>query len=388
MKFSKNILALTVCSVITMPVMAEDINIKMSNGGLKISQGDSSIQFGGRFMLDYDRFDGVHNVANNGNSASDSEIRRGRIYIKSKFDKVWEAKLQININDAKSSANFEDAYLKYSGFSVGSITAGKHKEAFGLEKLTSSKYITTIERSMISDVFSPGRSYGVSLSGKSGAFTYNAGLFEVSQDESDQESYALTGRLTYAPVNEQGNLIHFGLAASMRDYGNQAYQIKKRAEVHTANDKPAVSAITTNTDNVNIVGFEAAGVWGALSLQTEYQQTAVSGSQSSVDADYSGYYVMGSYFLTGESRPYKKGVFGKVTPNSTNGAWELVTRFSNLDVIDNNSGTKTENITLGVNYYANSNVRFMVNYITTEVSGSTVAITDGDAISLRAQYIF
>lgn len=388
MKFSKNILALTVCSVIATPVMAEDVNIKMSNGGLKISQGDSSIQFGGRFMLDYDRFDGANNVANNGDSGSDSEIRRGRIYIKSKFDKVWEAKLQININDAKNQANFEDAYLKYSGLSVGSITVGKHKEAFGLEELTSSKYITTIERSMMTNAFAPGRSYGVSLSGKKGDFTYNGGLFEVSQDESDQESYALTGRLTYAPVNKQGNVIHFGLAASVRDYGNQAYQIKERAEVHTANDKAAVSATTNNTDNVNIVGFEAAGVWGPLSLQTEYQQAAVSGSQGSADADYSGYYIMGSYFLTGDSRPYKNGAFGKVKPSSTSGAWELVTRFSNLDVIDNNSGTKTENITLGVNYYANANVRFMMNYISTDVSGTGVAITDGDAVSLRAQYIF
>lgn len=388
MKFSKSILALTICSAIAMPVMAEDVNIKMSNGGLKISQGDSSIQFGGRFMLDYDRFDGVNNITNSGDTASDSEIRRGRIYIKSKFDKVWEAKLQININDAKTSTNFEDAYLKYSGFSVGSVTIGKHKEAFGLEELTSSKYITTIERSMMTNAFAPGRSYGVSLSGESGDFTYNGGLFEVTQDESDQESYALTGRLTYAPVNKQGNVIHFGLAASIRDYGNQTYQIKERAEVHTANDKPAVSAATANADNVNMMGFETAGVWGPLSLQFEYQQAAVSGSQGSVDADYSGYYLMGSYFLTGESRPYKKGAFGKVKPNSTSGAWELVTRFSNLDVVDNNSGTKTENLTLGVNYYANANVRFMLNYITTDVSNTMASINDGDAISLRAQYIF
>lgn len=388
MKLFKNAITLALCSALTLPALADDLKVKMSNGGLKISQGDSSIQFGGRFMLDYDNFDGVNNLANAGKTGSDSEIRRGRIYIKSKFNKDWEAKLQINIDDKSSGDKFEDAYLKYKGLSIGSITIGKHKEAFGLEELTSSKYISTIERSMMTNAFSPARNYGVSLAGKSGDFTYAGGVFAINQDEADKESYAVTGRVTYTPIKTKTNVIHFGLAASARDYANNGYQIKERAEVHKANDKPAFSALTA-ADSVNLIGLEAAGVWGAFSLQTEYQQASVNAVAGALDVDYSGYYVMGSYFLTGESRPYKKGAFGKVKPQSASGAWELVARFSALDAVDNNEGTKTENMTFGVNYYANSNVRFMVNYIKTDVSGPSVAaITDGDALSLRAQYIF
>ena len=115
MKLLKNAITLALCSALTLPAVADDLKIKMSNGGLKISQGDSSIQFGGRFMLDYDYFDGVNNLANEGKTGSDSEIRRGRIYIKSKFNKDWEAKLQINIDDKSSGDKFEDAYLKYKG---------------------------------------------------------------------------------------------------------------------------------------------------------------------------------------------------------------------------------------------------------------------------------
>jgi phosphate-selective porin OprO and OprP len=392
MKLLKSTLTLAICSAFTLPVMAanaDSAKIKMSNGGLKISQGDSSIQFGGRFMLDYDFFDGANNASNNGDMGSDSEIRRGRIFIKSKFNKDWEAKLQINVDDKSSKSDkFEDAYLKYNGFSFGSITMGKHKESFGLEELTSSKYISTIERSMMTNAFAPGRSYGVSLSGKKGDFRYTGGVFSTAQDGSNKETYSVTGRLTYTPVLSKGHVIHFGLASSVRDYGDNAYQIKERAEVHTANDKPAISAKTATVGTVSLIGLEAAGVWGQLSLQTEYQQATVNASQSGVDADYSGYYVMGSYFLTNDSRPYKKGAFGKVKPSSTSGAWELVARFSNLDAIDNNVGTKTENLTLGVNFYANSNVRFMANYIASDVSGNAVTVTDGDALSLRAQYIF
>jgi len=391
MKLLKSALTLTICSTFAFPLMAEnsnDVKIKASNGGLKISQGDSSIQFGGRFMLDYDFFDGANNISNNGDTGSDSEIRRGRIFFKSKFNKDWEAKLQINVDDKSSKDKFEDAYLKYNGFSFGSVTIGKHKESFGLEELTSSKYISTIERSMMINAFAPGRNYGVSMSGKRGDFRYTGGVFSTAQDNSDKETYSVTGRLTYAPIVTKDHVIHFGLASSVRDYGYNAYQIKERAEVHTANDKPAISAKTDNVGTVKLIGLEAAGVWGPLSLQTEYQQASVNASQGGIDAGYSGFYVLGSYFITNDSRPYSKGSFGKVKPNNINGAWELVVRFSNLDAIDNNFGTKTENLTLGVNFYANQNVRFMANYISTKVSGNSVTVTTGDALSIRAQYIF
>ena len=391
MKLLKSVLTLAICSAFALPVMAannDGVKIKMSHGGLKISQGDSSIQFGGRFMLDYDFFDGANNAVNNGDTGSNSEIRRGRIFIKSKFNKDWEAKLQINVDDKSNKDKFEDAYLKYHGFSFGSVTIGKHKESFGLEELTSSKYISTIERSMMTDAFAPGRSYGVSLSGKQGAFRYTGGVFSTAKDGSGKETYSLTGRVTYTPVLSKGHVIHFGLSSSVRDYGDNGYQIKERAEVHTANSKPAISMLIPSVGTVDLIGLEAAGVWGQLSLQTEYQQASVNASQGGMDANYSGYYVMGSYFLTNDYRPYKKGAFGKVKPSSTTGAWELVTRFSNLDAIDNNAGTKTENVTFGVNYYANSNVRFMANYINTNVSGNSVIKTDANALSLRAQYIF
>jgi len=369
-------------------VHAGEAKTKLSNGGIKFSQADAKIQFGGRFMFDYDYFDGVHNASNDGKSGSGSEIRRGRIYVKSQIDKNWEAKLQINIDDKGSSDRFEDAYLKYKGATVGSITIGKHKEPFGLEELTSSKYISTIERTMMTNAFAPGRSYGVSLLGTKGNLLYSGGIFSEAEDNSGKETYAFTGRLVYTPVKETNRLIHIGVAASNRDMGDNTFQVKERAEVHLANDKPATS-LATNADSVNLAGVEFAGVWNEFSVQTEYQTASVNAVAGESDADYSGYYVMGSYFLTGESRPYKNGAFGKVKPKGDGGAWELVAKLSNLDAVDSGTGTETETTTLGLNYYANTSVRFMFNYLSTEVSGpSAGSINEGDAFSIRAQYIF
>jgi phosphate-selective porin OprO/OprP len=87
------------------------------------------------------------------------------------------------------------------------------------------------------------------------------------------------------------------------------------------------------------------------------------------DADYNGGYIFGSWFTTGESRKYKKGAFGRVTPNTTVGkdgwgAWELATRYSYVSLDDGDTiGGEEAGITVGLNWYATKYVRFMTNYV-------------------------
>jgi len=88
-----------------------------------------------------------------------------------------------------------------------------------------------------------------------------------------------------------------------------------------------------------------------------------------------GAYVMASYFLTGESRPYDtaSGVFKRVKPNENFlggdgcGAWEAAVRYSYLDLDMAgdlaSSNTALHDVTAGVNWYWNPVFRVMFNYV-------------------------
>lgn len=355
--------------------------------GIELKQGEAVFKITGRILFDYDYFDGIHN---NGKTGRGTELRRGRLHLKGLFKK-WEGKIQVELNDQTEKAQFKDAYVKYRGWNDVSFILGKAKEPFSLEVSESSKYLATIERAMVSEAFGPSRSYGLGLFTQRGNATVAGGIYVEGQNEDNKETYAWTGRATYAPIITNDAIIHLGLSGSFRDMDGSDYQIKQRAEVHKANK--IVESGTTVADNLLLLGLEAAAVFGPFSLRSEYMMADVEAQADSGDnsANYDGYYVEASYFLTGDSRKYKGGRFRKLKSPKVNGAWQLLTRFSHLDVHDNNEGVEADNITLGINYYASQNIRISANYLLTDIEDSNAAEpndNEGEALSFRFQYLF
>lgn len=382
-----------------------------SNGNLlKFASGDGNYKFqiGGRIHADATVFDQDQSSFGN-----DSQIRRARIYVSGTLFDHWEFKNQIEFTEGGASG-IRDSYLRYTGIENTKITIGNFKEAFSQEELQSSNHIPFIERAPINE-FAPSRNLGIGIDhrgnygdSETSSWVASAGVFGEGLNDNDidsatneefDEGLGFTGRFGTALITTQDRLAHLGAAYSFRNAGdanNLSFSTGIEAEV--ANRDLITTGLITGVDNFTLVGLEAVGAIGPFSLQGEYIRTEVDRDiQSNLDFD--GYYIYGSWFITGESRAaaYKKstGVVRGITPINNfgeggSGAWELVARFSHIDLTDQDIiGGEQDDLTLGVNWYPNTNLRFSFNYINIlDVEGGENSGDELDAYLFRAQVTF
>jgi phosphate-selective porin OprO/OprP len=203
--------------------------------------------------------------------------------------------------------------------------------------------------------------------------TWAAGAFWDTNDFGDSagsQGFNFAGRVTGLPVYADGGrrLVHLGAAYSVGNPDGDV-SFSQRPEAHLAPRFVDTDDFAANS--VNRMGLEAAWVQGPFSLQGEYMQTWADGNGANPSFD--GYYVLASYFLTGEHRPYKtaRGAFDRVKVNRPflfgargPGAWELAARYSSLDLSDDDvRGGYLSDVTGGVNWHLDDNVRVTANYV-------------------------
>jgi phosphate-selective porin OprO/OprP len=365
------------------------------------NEGEFKLQVGGRIMADAAFYD-EDNVELDGESGT--EFRRARLFVAGTMFHDWDWKAQYDF--AGNGTEIKDAYIRYTGFDWGKITVGQFKQPFGLEELTSSKYITFMERAMATNAFSTSRRIGLGLNGGSDSWTWAASVY--GQEESDDpssgdEAYGAGARVTWAPWHEKTRVLHLGAAAAWEDPNDDGLRFRARPESHITSTRMVDTGSFDNPDSFTKYGLEAATVLGPFSLQGEYMMVnAEEDLPGADDADFTGAYVYGSWFITGESRNYKKGKFGRVKPKSVvgkggHGAWELAARYSTIDLEDGDfEGGEEDNITIGLNWYATPYIRFMANYVMTDTDPTSRSIrddqdVDDDELSvfqLRAQIDF
>ncbi|NIQ03375.1 MAG: hypothetical protein GWM98_25840, partial [Nitrospinaceae bacterium] len=161
-------------------------------------------QIGGRIMWDQAYFDADRTFkANNNEPQNGTEFRRARLFISGLLYNHIKFKAQV---DFAGQTSFKDVYLGLVKIPViQNITFGHFKEPFSLEELTSSKYITFMERSLM-NAFAPGRNAGIAIY-DSQAFdkraTWAIGVFrpvgETPPILNSDDGYHLTLRATALP---------------------------------------------------------------------------------------------------------------------------------------------------------------------------------------------
>jgi len=314
----------------------------------------------------------THRPKNNFALNDGTEFRRVRLYMSGTIDHLWEWKTQFDF--VGNNTSFKDVYIGYKGDGYG-VRVGQMKEPFSLEELTSSNYMTFMERSL-PNVFSPGRSTGVLVHGNvQKRVAWGAGIFKDSNNQGLQKSDGnlnFTARVAGSPVfkDEGKQVVHVGLSGSYRQPNNNTLRLRERPESHIS--PRFVDTGTFGAQGEALVGAEAAFVWDRASLQAEFMHDSIDVLPRG-DVTLKGWYVEASWFLTDDHRIYDpaSGTFKGVKPSRKVfnkedglGALEFKARLSGLDLSEGPvAGGELKDLTLGLNWYLNNNMRVMFEVI-------------------------
>ena len=386
----KKIYLIVIFVIITIFSFAQNnnkFNTYWKNGiRIESTDGNFKLKFGGIIMLDGMKVFPDKVLDTIITNKTGVEFRRLRVYSSGLIYKNIKYKLQFDF--AGGQARIKDAFIDITKIPViGNIQVGYFKEPFGLELLTSNKYLTMLERSL-TDPFTPNRNTGLMLYNTEldKRLFWAAGYFFPSNSFGKYmgNQYHLTARLTGLPIyNTEGKykVLHLGAAYTYQYYDNSEYKLAARPESHMI--PKLVAAEIDRAKAVNQFGGEVVLIYGPLSIQGEYiTSTTLASDSSALQKDkynFSAYYATISWFITGEHRCYDPSyaVIGRVKPKKNfgskggPGAFELALRYSaiNIDYADVKGGQMAD-VTLGLNWYLNPATRFMFNYVLTDVKNT------------------
>jgi len=358
--------------------------------------GNFQLKLGGRLQTDWLWSSEDNQIKQDVGEQEDGvEFRRARIVFSGLVYDNVEYKMEFDFEGG--DADFKDVYLALTDFPLGTLQMGHFKEPFSLDELTSSKYITFMERGL-PNVFAPSRNTGFMLHNAAAdeRMTTAIGVFrdtdDYGEDSGDDGGYNVTGRITALPIYEDkgASLLHIGAGYSYRN-PDDSIRFRQRPEAHLADY--FVDTGSFAGDQADLLGLEAAWVNGPLSLQGEYMMADADRLGGGSDVKFDGYYVQASYFLTGENRSYKtsEGAFSRTKPKKNYsaaggpGAWEAKARYSELDLSDSDvTGGELNNVTAGVNWYLNPNTKIMWDYVHADKD----KVGKADMLMMRLQFEF
>lgn len=298
--------------------------------------------------------------------------------------------------DMEPETTWDVVDLSFS-FPLGSpatkLTVGKTKETFAYEMAGDAASLPSQER--VLSPFFLSRNIGAKLTQVVGAdqrMTVAAGIFNdwfINGDSLAHSGTDVTARVTGLVWDRDGGRSFLHLGAAVRYYGadNDALRFKGRPESNVTDNY--VDTGTVAGDHSWNTGLEVLWNEGPYSVLAEYNHASVDSTVSG-DPSFSGYYLTGSWVLTGESRPYDRtvGFTRRIMPKGKWGAFELVTRFSHVDLSDGLvQGGSFDKTSLGLNWWATRRWKFGFSWGRTwlDRSGKT-GVTD--AYLSRFQWIY
>ena len=413
---------------------SNEVQWSLDNGRPQVKSGDGrfSMAIRARFQADFAAFQQSKGLSTNGDLSSGANVRRAYFGVEGKVFRDFWYEFRLNFGGG-NGIEATDSYLNiarvmYTGIPHVRINVGIIEPVFAAGLNVSSGALMFLERDPIDNAAAG------AFGGADGRHGIEVSYFKENMFRSGDNliaSAALTGAQTGKPTSTALNQGHGpGGDEQAQVMGRLAYRIWSNGQSNLQvgatgarilnpagqgkttpatlpslgfSDRPGVrvdgtslvSITVPNIDNATMWGYDAEMNWRNFYLGGEYQRYEVKQTCGGAVAcnpgtlaspHFSGWYVEGSWIITGESKPYNATAMNnelgswsipKVTkPFSLDGhswgAWEIAARYSTLDLNNNPQLTGgqggfaggTQNlITIGVNWYLNNNVRIMVNDI-------------------------
>lgn len=390
-----------------------------------------NVVINGVFQADVGFFDqSPNNRATFGDIQDGADFRRFRISAKGAVIENVNYFVQVDFGFF-GRPTFTDVWMEITHVPVlGFVKIGQWKQPYSLETVSSFRYQTFMERSVLFQTFEPFRHIGIGTYNyaEDEMTTWAASVFKTGNDQfgddiGDNAGISVAGRMTHLPYYEaadDGSLYYLHLGGSFW-HGNPSNDLFRYATIPeffvgafgaaapgtskvgvptiSNGTPPFVDTGTFPTNNFTHFGGEVCWVQGPVSVQSEASLAIVNPKGNLAQMHYKGAYTQVSYFLTGESRPYDKkaGAIDRVKPLNNFrtdtgcgwGAWELAGRWSYIDLNDGDiNGGRLTDWTAGLNWYINPYTKFQLNYIKSFVANPTFGHSYANIFGARAQIDF
>ncbi len=316
---------------------------------------------------------------------------------------------------AGDSVSIVDAYVDLRLDSAYTVRAGKFTSPVGLERLQSSSALADIERALPSEL-APNRDIGIQLHGDvaEGRVSYALGVFNGTVDGRDaatsnpDNGFEYAGRVFVEPFKNEDSAwagLGFGMGASVGDKQGSGNDFLPRyrtpGQVQFFNYLGTVLA-DGRQSRLSPQGYYYRNGFGLLAEYIVSRQEVNLGGVRD-EFSHKAWQATASYVLTGEDASYRGAVKPSQPLNPGQGGWgafELVGRYGVLEVDEDAfplfadpalSASEASSWTLGLNWYLNSNLKLVANYLQTRLEGGASGGADRDtekAVFTRLQVAF
>ncbi len=252
-------------------------------------------------------------------------LRRARIGFKAEYQK-WFGELDVDV--AYNLVEVKDMFLGYKFNDNFSVKVGHFKEPMSIERVTSSKALTAIERPMVVQAFCAGRRLGVAGTGfgkiadqvgwwaSAGFFGQEATAILKERNRGD-DGWGVAARAAVTPISNDQTTIHIGASGNYRTpesiWGNAAPTAEFRATPESYVDHRRFVRFRKEggVKDYLTTGVELALRYNKLLVHGEYMFTNMNRFKEAAtdritlkDAEFDGWYATASYMILGKAREY------------------------------------------------------------------------------------